>query len=56
MITYQISKNGKYGDYRVDQFISGKWENSFDDNWNESQAVRVMNNLIESDHLEYFAL
>ena len=56
MITYKIIKNKTYGDYRVEQYINGKWENEFDDNWNKDQATKVKNNLITSSHCEYYSL
>jgi hypothetical protein len=41
-ITFKIVKNEKYGDFRVQTFIDGEWENENDANWNEKQAKEAL--------------
>lgn len=40
-IEFKVSKNKKYGDYRVDEYIDGLWTNQIDNNWTESQAIEI---------------
>lgn len=37
-VEFRIVKNEMYGDYRVNEYFEGEWNNQIDNNWNESQA------------------
>ena len=42
MITYKVEQNKKFGDYRIDQMVDGKWHNERDDNWTEAKANAIL--------------
>ena len=46
MTTYKLEQNKKYGDWRVEQFVDGEWENEFDNNWSKLEAQKEMAFLI----------
>lgn len=37
-ITFEIEKNEKHGDFRINKLVNGEWDNQYDGNWNEKQA------------------
>jgi hypothetical protein len=41
IVELKVSKNELYGDYRVDEFINGEWNNQADGGWSEKQAKKV---------------
>jgi hypothetical protein len=40
-ITFAVVQNLKYGDYRVNKYRNGVWENQRDGNWNKEQAEEI---------------
>ena len=50
--TYKVSKNEKYGDYRVDEYKNGVWNNQRYNNWTKEQAQKICNryNSINADY------
>ena len=41
-ITYTVEKNEKFGDYRINQYIDGVWNNARDNNWSKGQATAIL--------------
>lgn len=37
-VEFRVVKNEMYGDYRVDEYFDGEWNNQIDNNWSELQA------------------
>lgn len=52
MITFEIVKNEKYGDYRISELLSGEWVNEYDNNWTKSEAESVLKSFKKSYFLE----
>ena len=44
-VEFKISKNEKYGDYRVDEYFNGVWNNQRDNGWSGSQAINLKKRL-----------
>ena len=40
-VTYEVERNKKFGDYRVVQYVNGKYENERDNNWSRNKAYQV---------------
>ena len=40
-VTFKVNQNEKYGDFRVDKYLDGKWVNQRDNNWSKKQAEIV---------------
>jgi len=49
VVTYKVVKNEYYGDYRLEQYINGKWENGFDGNWTKEYAESRLKGLEKPD-------
>jgi len=41
VVTFKVSQNEKYGDFRVDKYLNGEWVNQRDNNWTKKQAEIV---------------
>lgn len=41
-IKFEVNQLEGDSDWRVDEYYSGKWQNSYDDNWSYKEAKRQM--------------
>lgn len=49
MISYKISKNEKYGDYRIDIYKDGIWVNQKDGGWSKYKAYKKLKEYRENN-------
>ena len=40
-IEFKVVKNKKFGDYRIDEYLNGKWNNQYDNNLSEKKAIEL---------------
>jgi hypothetical protein len=40
-VTFKVEKNVKFGDFRVNMYINGIWENQLDGGWSKYKAEKV---------------
>ncbi len=38
VVTFEVSQNKWFGDYRVDKYLNGEWVNQRDGNWTKEEA------------------
>ncbi|MCF2903249.1 hypothetical protein L1267_23045 [Pseudoalteromonas sp. OFAV1] len=44
-VEFKVSQNEKYGDYRVDEYFNGTWNNQRDNGWTEKEANNIKKRL-----------
>lgn len=44
-VSYKVEPNEVFGDFRIDEYFNGEWNNQKDDGYSESRANSIVRNL-----------